>query len=622
MRMAVSQLLKQEFIIIESWLLADPDSSHFLQRLQSLQASSFRNNSQIASELGSLIEQVILSGRDVDTLFSAIRETQIKQFGSLGYYLLASPNMDQLLESLVEIQSLLFLDCYQYSVEEYDSNIYLNQSAETTTHRQLISELHVAVIIQLLKLIIGPSGKPCTLYLPWKESECHFDFNKLQCGLVLFDSSNLKMMFNKKIFPKRLPNANKKIQKVLREEILVKKIESAESSPFIHKVYHYLEQLEDLGTVTLSKMSLFFGIEDFAFKEKLANESATFKTVVTGFRQTKALSLLAELDLSLDDIAVKLGFSDTRSFEYSFKSWYGQRPIKFRNHIKICSLNSPILDAEYIKQLPAAPGVCMDIIQLLNTDDYDTEELIGILKRDPVLTAKILGIANSALFGALSVTDLKQAVITVLGEQRVMSLAIAMLANNELVRGDVSFEFVNNVWTKSFCISWWAENLALKCNMPVQDILMAAQMSQIGLLVFEQLRPEEMKTLWPIMKDGKKLRGHLDQEVLTFGLNRFDAAGLLLAHWGLPGSLIGLITSVSQQVMGEKILDNYSNIFLVANLLGDRVGYQWSEVQLGSIHTLLNNKISKDDISELITKSSEAYPYWNQMAVEMTSAQL
>ena len=63
-------------------------------------------------------------------------------------------------------------------------------------------------------------------------------------------------------------------------------------------------------------------------------------------------------------------------------------------------LDPKVLTAlEKAKDLPSVPAVAMEVLRLAREDDADTGELARVVSLDPALAAKILKIANSALFG-------------------------------------------------------------------------------------------------------------------------------------------------------------------------------------------------------------------------------
>lgn len=93
------------------------------------------------------------------------------------------------------------------------------------------------------------------------------------------------------------------------------------------------------------------------------------------------------------------------------------------------AVSSVRLEIQKIDHLPPMPSIAQEILIASNDDTSDMNDIAKIIKKDPGLTAKIIGMANSAFFGfGRNVATLEQAIINVLGLDLVkgFSLSLAM----------------------------------------------------------------------------------------------------------------------------------------------------------------------------------------------------
>jgi AraC-like DNA-binding protein len=65
-------------------------------------------------------------------------------------------------------------------------------------------------------------------------------------------------------------------------------------------------------------------------RRKLEAEGASYSELLTGVRKALAVDYLSTTTLSIEDIAVTLGFSDAVSFRHAFKRWTGKTPNDVR----------------------------------------------------------------------------------------------------------------------------------------------------------------------------------------------------------------------------------------------------------------------------------------------------
>jgi AraC-like DNA-binding protein len=87
------------------------------------------------------------------------------------------------------------------------------------------------------------------------------------------------------------------------------------------------------GNPTAVHVATELGMSMRTLGRKLAEEGTTFKEVLDDLRRRLALQYVAGRDLSLADVALLLGFSETPVFHRAFRRWTGQTPLEYwRNH--------------------------------------------------------------------------------------------------------------------------------------------------------------------------------------------------------------------------------------------------------------------------------------------------
>lgn len=68
-------------------------------------------------------------------------------------------------------------------------------------------------------------------------------------------------------------------------------------------------------------------------KRYLQEHDLSFQQLLDQVRRVEALSLLEQPELTLDDIARRLGYSSRSNFSRAFQGWVGQSPGSFRQRI-------------------------------------------------------------------------------------------------------------------------------------------------------------------------------------------------------------------------------------------------------------------------------------------------
>lgn len=71
-------------------------------------------------------------------------------------------------------------------------------------------------------------------------------------------------------------------------------------------------------------------IDPRTLRRRLAGEGTSFRQLLEEVRRTLATELLADNELSVEDVARRLGYAETANFTHAFKRWHSVAPSHFR----------------------------------------------------------------------------------------------------------------------------------------------------------------------------------------------------------------------------------------------------------------------------------------------------
>jgi diguanylate cyclase (GGDEF)-like protein len=196
-------------------------------------------------------------------------------------------------------------------------------------------------------------------------------------------------------------------------------------------------------------------------------------------------------------------------------------------------LDPKVLTAlEKAKDLPSVPAVAMEVLRLAREDDADTGELARVVSLDPALAAKILKIANSALFGrAYQIVTLQRA-CSQLGFKTVKLWALSFAMVDALQRPRVQ-GFDHQLYWKRCLFRAVSAKLFAEAVAPrlAEEAFLTGMLSRIGHLVLATCLPEEYKAV--VAAGGDRWTStEVQREAL--GYSSDDLTLALLQSWGLP----------------------------------------------------------------------------------------
>jgi putative nucleotidyltransferase with HDIG domain len=189
--------------------------------------------------------------------------------------------------------------------------------------------------------------------------------------------------------------------------------------------------------------------------------------------------------------------------------------------------------------LPPLPQVATRIIRISADSDTSSEELQRLIRTDQALTAQVLKVANSAMFGRVrEVTTLTQAILT-LGFFTTRSVALASSVKNLFSRGPVGLQ-ERILWEHALVTAITGSAFSRSMGFPaIEEVFLAGLMHDIGKGVLTLKFPEGYAAL--LRRVSEKEEDVLSLELDTFGFDHAMVGEALLQSWNLTESIEAVV---------------------------------------------------------------------------------
>jgi HD-like signal output (HDOD) protein len=189
--------------------------------------------------------------------------------------------------------------------------------------------------------------------------------------------------------------------------------------------------------------------------------------------------------------------------------------------------------------MPILPVVATRLLESMGKENVSLAELASIVEMDPALTFKLLGLANSAVYGLSRVTNIEQAMSKVFGLDSLRSIAIAMLANNTFKPVKWGSFSPEHYWFCAFSVGYLCAAIAKKTspnNLSVADVYLCGLMHNIGLLyLINRLPPDQVESLLQAESMPNLTRPEISQQQNTsIGTNTCAVGSMLCVFWNMP----------------------------------------------------------------------------------------
>ena len=192
-----------------------------------------------------------------------------------------------------------------------------------------------------------------------------------------------------------------------------------------------------------------------------------------------------------------------------------------------------------MKKLPSPPNLYFKIVAELGSPDSSIENIGSMVAQDPVLSAKLLQVVNSAVFGLqMQVVSASEAVMY-LGMETTKALVLLAHTFSYFDKVRTAEFSVEKLWKHSVASGKLAEQIARAegCDAEVTgQAFTGGMLHDIGKLLLAANMPEEFKKA--LTKAREEQLYLWDAESSVLGASHGELGACLLSIWGLPMPIV------------------------------------------------------------------------------------
>ena len=197
-----------------------------------------------------------------------------------------------------------------------------------------------------------------------------------------------------------------------------------------------------------------------------------------------------------------------------------------------------------LNSLPAMPAIAQKLLSLqLDTSDGETQ-MLKLIGQDPLITAKIVGLANTPVFGVTRKVSTVNDAAMLLGFSRVKSVAIGIATMSALTKLPEGHFKAHDLWLRSMTIA--VAMRAIVRAMPVRtrpmedQIFLAGLLHDIGYMALAFLDTQTSNALHAQLQSQPERPIHEIEQGLL-GITHSEIGAQLAHHWHLPADIICVI---------------------------------------------------------------------------------
>jgi HD-like signal output (HDOD) protein len=218
---------------------------------------------------------------------------------------------------------------------------------------------------------------------------------------------------------------------------------------------------------------------------------------------------------------------------------------------------------EKIDKIPPLPDTVVEIENICNNENSTVQDIVKIVEIDPILTAKILKVANSPYYGFTSkITNITDAV-ALLGINTILTFAMETALKNQFQKIDLTpyslsvENFMQSSFKQKRLMILWHVSLNLKKS---DSLIPASFLSDLGKLIIAEIIAESglEKEFSNKIKNAKNIDEILKLEKEYIGYSSLETTARILYKWRFNINVILPIIGAENPEMSDETMQPYS----------------------------------------------------------------
>ncbi|MFF8532948.1 AraC family transcriptional regulator [Streptomyces sp. NPDC015532] len=254
----------------------------------------------------------------------------LRTYSVLGFALLASPTLREAAAVGLRYLELTFAMVGIHLQEDGNEvRLVLDDGLVPPPVRHFFVEREIANIRAILDTIVGRPFTPLRLDLRFPRPEESAPYEVFDDVPIAFGAPRNAIVTLAAVLEQSLPQADQHTMQVCERECRLLLARRTTDTGFAVRVRELLMQWPD-GIPDMGAAAAALHLSTRTLHRRLAVEDTSYRRLVDAARHARAVEMLSDLGLGVDQIAARLGYADAAAFIRAFRRWTGATPGAYR----------------------------------------------------------------------------------------------------------------------------------------------------------------------------------------------------------------------------------------------------------------------------------------------------
>ncbi len=339
------------------------------------------------------------------------------------------------------------------------------------------------------------------------------------------------------------------------------------------------------ASLTIEQCASSVAMSMTSFRRKLAQEETSYKLIQSKFLNELCVKALLTKNIKIDELAIKLGYSERATFERAFRQKFGITPSQFRELSLVGNDHSSHKKLiEIAQNMPPMSGSCRQLLDEKEQNDLDLQRVVEIVGKDAIFSARIMGQASKAIYGRTP-KHLQEAIGRNLGVNAVVNFAI-VYAMKDALQDHVEPVLINQ-YSEAFLLAPKLFQLIRRSlvadikfdNALTEQVLVFALLGVFLLSHKSAYKHKLMLHSLQGIDDLHSLNHHIRE---SMGISVYSSSSLMLSLWHIDANLVKQLNHLDKvsQLQAKSTEQDELILFMLSCLYSFAAGHiNFSELE-------------------------------------------
>lgn len=278
-----------------------------------------------------MFERAVSYTGDIDLPLKVAEQLQPKHLGMLGFAIMSSRTLSDVAAILLRFEQVID-DVNVTKLVENGDHIELHWLPLLGPPLPTFMQQSLVCWAVIARQVTGQ---------PSLQADAHFSFpqpaqleiyQRIFGGNVYFNAPITKLVFHKSVLGLPIILCDPATNSLLMTQV-AKTLQTLTQPDFLQQLREYLTANLASNKVSITNASAALGLSPRALQYQLNDHGLGFRNLLEQIRQEQAERYLSTTDLSLNEIAFLLGYSEQSPFQNAFRRWTGESPGGVRKKV-------------------------------------------------------------------------------------------------------------------------------------------------------------------------------------------------------------------------------------------------------------------------------------------------